>query len=95
MSICVTTVVSIIPRQLLFVSHNYPSFTAGVRQLDYQDWLYHHSPPYVTQLDRLKRWVEAGDLQIEVNHTYNFDHVKDAYAQFEHGGINSRIAIVP
>ena len=30
-----------------------------------------------------------------MNHTYDFDHVKDAYVQYEHGGINSRIAIVP
>jgi len=67
----------------------------GVRQLFYYVWENTQRTTYVKKLDTLKRWVEDGDMRIEVNRTYTFDHVRAAYAQFEHGGINSRIAIVP
>lgn len=67
----------------------------GVRQLHYSVWSAHERATYVSKLTTLKQWVEAGDILVEFNRSYGFDHIKNAYAQFHKGGFHSRIAVVP
>ena len=61
----------------------------------YDVWSHAERLTFESKLSTLKKWIEDGVMRVEVNHTYSFDQVKAAYAQFEQGGINSRIAIVP
>lgn len=61
----------------------------------YDVWSDVERETFENKLNTLKEWIEKGLFRVEVNKTYSFNQVKAAYVQFEHGGINSRIGIVP
>jgi NADPH:quinone reductase-like Zn-dependent oxidoreductase len=67
----------------------------GVRQMGYNVWAPLERKTLADKLDILSSFIDSGKVRVHVNRTYGFDHIKDAYNQYQQGHILSRIGVVP
>lgn len=68
---------------------------AGVKVMFYNVWSQEELLTYPAKMDALAAFIDSKAIRVLVNQTYDFEHVKVAYMQFDHGGFMSRIGVTP